>query len=154
MKRLMLGVVTAALLLFSSVEPAWSQRPYGCGGICWQQNPGFGGRGMGFRNGIGPRALNGTCPFVAANPAAAAAANAVAPRGMGFRNGTGPRALNGTCPFVAANPAAAAAADAVAPSGMGLRNGTGPRALNGTCPLLAPSSKAAVPGAAAPATSK
>src|ERR1035441_9854159 len=117
MKRLMLGVVTAVLLLFSSVEPAWSQRPYGCGGICWQQNPGFGGRGMGFRNGIGPRALNGTCPFVAANPAAAAAADAVAPSGMGLRNGTGLRALNGTCPLLApSSRAAVPGAAAPAPS--------------------------------------
>jgi len=150
MKRLMLGMIAATLLLFTSAEPARSQGPYGGrGAMCWRQNVGFGQRGVGMRNGTGPRAQNGTCPWLNVNPAAAP--NTVAPYGMGMRNGTGPRGQNGTCPLLSANPANAP--NAVVPYGMGMRNGTGPRAQNGTCPLLTPSIKAPAP-ATPPATSK
>lgn len=143
MKRILLGVFVVGLF-FSSTVPGLAQGGYGRGGPGWNQARGMGRQGL--RNGMGPRALNGTCPRLAAN-AQANTPNVATPPGPGWRNGTCPCVLNEACPRLTANPQATTP-NVSAPNGRGLRNGTGPRALNGTCPLLSPGASAPVPNTA------
>lgn len=103
MKRIMVAIIGSMLLLGTTVEPALAQGGCGCGRMCWRQNARTGPVGAGFRNGTGPRAQNGTCPFLSQTAAQPGPASNAVPVGRGLRNGMGPRALNGTCPYAATN---------------------------------------------------
>ncbi|MCL5097753.1 MAG: hypothetical protein M1608_09565 [Candidatus Omnitrophica bacterium] len=113
-------------------ENAWLGRMEQAGGLCVNGVPrGTQGAGQGLRNGTGPRAQMGLCPYATAatttaNATVSNATNAntsMAPAvwgGRGFGRGfCGGRGWGRG-------------------GGFGPRNGTGPRAQNGTCPLLNP----------------
>lgn len=141
MKRILIGAI-AVLVFLGSAATGMAQGGYGRRGPGWNQPGPRVMRGQGLRNGTGPRALNGTCPWFN-NRVQAPAAN-VAPPGSGLRNGTGPRALNGNCRWFNAR-VQGPTANKPASGGWGPRNGAGPRALNGTCPLLSPGTSVPAP---------
>jgi hypothetical protein len=105
-------------------EKAWLDWMEQAGGMCVNGVPRGGrwGMGNGPRNGTGPRAQMGLCPF-ATNAPAAAVTPGPGGRGPGFGMGYGGGRGRGQG------------------GGFGPRNGTGPRAQMGTCPLVNPPAK-------------
>jgi hypothetical protein len=87
---------------------------------CYGGGMGYGrGYGRGLRDGTGPRAQLGLCPW-AGNTAAS---KAMGPGKRGFGKGQGRAAGRGWG------------------TGRGLRDGTGPRSVNGACPIAVPANQ-------------